>query len=461
MAATSSSSVQIVSDCYVRPNRIPPGSDQPIYLPPSDIAMLNVHYIQKGLLFAKPPEITDPISFMSSLLDNLKHSLSLTLVHFYPLSGRLATLRREDGDEGSPFYTVYINCKDSPGARFIYATLDMTVSDILSPTYVPVVVQSFFDHHMAIDHDGHTQSLLTIQVTEIEDGVFVGCSMNHCVGDGTSFWHFFNSFSEIFRAFTSGKTDFDKISRVPDLERWFPGNHKGPINLPYRDASEFLDRFEAPVLKERIFHFSAESLATLKARANRESETSKISSFQSLSALVWRSVTRARNFPEQLVTGCRLAANNRHRIDPPLSPDYLGNSITPLRTSATVGELLGNGLGWAAWRLHLAVVNHTSERLMAGYENWMKTPAIYKLGETFDPFSVMLGSSPRFDKYGNEFGMGKALALRSGYANKFDGKVTGYPGRDGGGSIDLEICLPPATMAAIELDPEFMAAVTV
>ena len=56
-----------------------------------------------------------------------------------------------------------------------------------------------------------------------------------------------------------------------------------------------------------------------------------------------------------------------------------------------------------------------------------------------DPCSVMMGSSPRFNMYGNEFEMGKTVALRSGYANKFDGTVTSYPGYDGGGSIDLEI----------------------
>uniref|UniRef100_A0A803R953 BAHD acyltransferase n=2 Tax=Cannabis sativa TaxID=3483 RepID=A0A803R953_CANSA len=74
----------------------------------------------------------------------------------------------------------------------------------------------------------------------------------------------------------------------------------------------------------------------------------------------------------------------------------------------------------------------------------------------FDPFTVMMGSSPRFNKYGCEFGMGKAIAVRSGYANKFDGKVSCYPGRDGGGSIDLEICLKPEFMCALESDEEFM-----
>ena len=60
------------------------------------------------------------------------------------------------------------------------------------------------------------------------------------------------------------------------------------------------------------------------------------------------------------------------------------------------------------------------------------------------------------DMYGNEFGMGKALAVRSGYANKFDGKITSYPGQEGGGSIDLEVCLSPDEMKALETDEEFI-----
>ena len=61
--------------------------------------------------------------------------------------------------------------------------------------------------------------------------------------------------------------------------------------------------------------------------------------------------------------------------------------------------------------------------------------------------------------YGNEFGMGKGVAVRSGYANKFDGKVKSYSGHKGGGSIDLELCLSPDTMSALESDEEFMSAV--
>ncbi|PKI69713.1 hypothetical protein CRG98_009869 [Punica granatum] len=416
-----SPSVQFVSDFFIQPRHAVEESKKPIYLPPWDLAMLSVHYIQKGHLFAKPQEAYTQKDFMQSFLDKLKESLALALVHFYLLAGRFKTVKSNDPH----FYTICIDCLNSPGARFIQATLDMTVSEILSPVYVPPVIQSFFDHDRV--------------VTELVDGVFIGCSFNHVLGDGTSFWNFFNAWSEIFKAREKGSYN-NAISRPPVLRRWFPEGCEIPINLPFSDPSEFVFPYEAPVLKERVFHFSAETTARLKTQVNGECETKgkgdEISSFKALTALVWR------------------------MCPPGLPPDYFGNCITAVTTYTTTGELLGGGLGAAAWLLHVAVAEHDGEKINEWHREWLRKPAIYNL-RYFDPYSVMMGSSPRFTKYGPEFGLGKAVALRSGYAHKFDGKVSAYPGWEGGGSVDLEFCLPPETMAALEADNEFMAAVAV
>ncbi|OMO74655.1 Transferase [Corchorus olitorius] len=445
--------VRRISECFVKPYSVSEESKQPYYLTTWDLAMLSVQYIQKGLLFAKPlDKDCEDQNLMKNLLDKLNKSLSLALVHFYPLAGRLVT-RKEDNP---PAYYVYVDCNNSPGAKLIHAAVDITISDVVSPTYVPEIVQSFFDHDRAINHDGHNSPLLSVQVTELVEGVFVGLSLNHAIGDGTSFWHFFNTLSEIFQ----GKGDHLKISRPPVLKRWFPEGHGPLLSLPFRHQDEFITRFEAPQLLERMFHISAESVAKLKARANSEYNTTKISSFQSLSAFMWRAITKARCFPKDQVTSCRLAISNRSRLETPLSPDYFGNSIQTVRAVTTAGELLEQNLGWAAWQLHQAVVNHTDKSVREFVDNWVRTHFIYQLAQFFDPQSVMMGSSPRFNKYGNEFGLGKALTLRSGYAHKFDGKVSSYPGREGGGSIDLEVCLPPHSMHALESDEEFMAAVS-
>nr|GLL18151.1 uncharacterized acetyltransferase At3g50280-like [Ipomoea trifida] len=443
--------VQFISECYITPKPSSEAPKKPVHFSVWDLAMLSVHYIQKGLLFAKPSSFD-----LTNFLHSLKHSLSLTLVHFYPLAGRLSTAKGEDGAG----YTVFIDCENSPGARFVQASVDLTVADILSPRDVPLIVQSFFDHDRAINHDGHGRSLLTIQVTELRDGVFLGCSMNHMVGDGTSFWNFLNTLSEIFRA----NNHQNPISRQPIHDRWFPENHGPVLNLPFTHHDQFISRHEAPLLRERVFHFSPESLAKLKARANQEcnATNSKISaesgpsSLQSLSAHVWRCITRARNFPATTITNCRMSINNRSRLNPPLSNHYFGNCAQTVRGTAAAGELLEHGLGWAAWKLHRAVASHDDAVIREWVNTWFESAFVYQLGDFFDPCSVMMGSSPRFDMYGVEFGLGKAVAIRSGYANKFDGKVSLYPGIEGGGSMDLEICLLPPSMGSLESDMEFM-----
>ncbi|KAL3001469.1 hypothetical protein AAZX31_08G004000 [Glycine max] len=124
-------------------------------------------------------------------------------------------------------------------------------------------------------------------------------------------------------------------------------------------------------------------------------------------------------------------------MEPPLPQEYFGNSVHVVSAETTTGELLENGIGWAAWKLHMAVANHNNGVVLQSLKVWLESP-----------FVIQMGSSPRF----NVYGMGKAVAARSGYANKFEGKVTSYPGHEGGGSIDLEVCLSP--------DEEFLNAVS-
>ncbi|KAF8030564.1 hypothetical protein BT93_E2869 [Corymbia citriodora subsp. variegata] len=316
------SAIRYISDCLIKPRRLPPHSSRPLHLAPWELVLLSVHYIQKGLLFPLPPRCLDRPAFILSFLEKLRRSLSSALSHFYPLAGRLATLRQTD----PPLHAVFVDCSNSPGARFIHAAaLNVSVADILRPTYVPSIVQSFFDHNWAVNHDGHSLSLLSAQVTELADGIFIGLSMNHVIGDGTSFWLFFNSWSEIFQAQERGEDDVVQLSRPPVLTRWFPENHPGPISLPYADdPSSFHPQYQVPDLRERVFHFSADAIAGLKAEANRQCGTTKISSFQSLTALVWRCITRARCVPLGQVTSCQMLSNNRARLDPPSRRNTLG-----------------------------------------------------------------------------------------------------------------------------------------
>ncbi|KAL7260694.1 hypothetical protein ACSBR1_006374 [Camellia fascicularis] len=219
---------QYVSECFIKPKSSAEEKEtkQPIHLTPWDLTKLSVHYIQKGLLFVKPCSMNDQENTVQVLLERSKESLSLTLDYFYPLAGWLATSKQEN----PPHHSIYIDNDNSPGAKFIHAAVNLTVSDILSPVDVPLVVQSFFDHDRAINHDGHTLYGLV-------------------------------------------------------------------LNLPFTHHDQFISRYEAPPLRERFFQLSLESIAKLKAKANGECQTNRISSLQSVSALIWRCITRTRRLP--------------------------------------------------------------------------------------------------------------------------------------------------------------------
>ncbi|KAL5705653.1 hypothetical protein ACHQM5_023928 [Ranunculus cassubicifolius] len=443
---SSTMEVHRVSSCYIKPHKITQESQEPYHLTPWDLAMLSVNYIQKGLLYPKPPHL--PIE---TILDQLKSSLSQTLTHFFPLSGRLVTQKSDNPQS----YSVSVNCTDSPGAEFIYATSDITLSEIAFRNDISLNLEFLFPFQEIINHDGHAKPLLAVQVTELSDGIFVGVSFSHSVGDGTSFWHFFNVWSQISR-----QKEGSPISRPPITKRWFRKNHGPIINLPFSHHDEFIYRYIPPPLEERTLNFSSKSIFQLKSKANLECNTTKISSFQALTAFIWRSITRSRQMPITQETSCRLAIDNRSRLRPTLSKDYFGNCIQVVKGTTTAGELLSNNLGWSAWLLHEAVSKHSDKSIRMFLEEWEKAPFIYNYVQVFDRNSMMMGSGPRFDMYGNDFGWGKPLGIRSGFGSKFDGKASAFPGYEEG-SVDLEICLPTYSMAALLADTEFIDAISI
>jgi hypothetical protein len=150
-----------------------------------------------------------------------------------------------------------------------------------------------------------------------------------------------------------------------------------------------------------------------------------------------------------------MAVNCRHRLEPKLDPYYFGNAIQSIPTLASAGDVLSRDLRWCAEQLNKNVKAHDNATVRRFVENWESDPKCFPLGN-FDGASMTMGSSPRFPMYDNDFGWGRPLAVRSGRANKFDGKISAFPGREGGGSVDLEVVLAAETMAGLEADSEFM-----
>ncbi|KAG9140051.1 hypothetical protein Leryth_010581, partial [Lithospermum erythrorhizon] len=195
----------------------------------------------------------------------------------------------------------------------------------------------------------------------LTDGIFIRCSFNHVVADGTSYWHFLNSWSEIFQGpIEVGKRCFGlSNSRSLSMNIWFP---QGMLSL------------------RKVFHFSNESVAKLKAKPMQKQTCPRFHP--------------CRHY--QLI--CNMAINNRTKVGASLPPEYFGNCLQVVRATASANELLQE-------HNNLAVNNHTRSKRREFVDLWFQNPFIVQMGRLFDPCSVMMGSSPRFNMYGNEFGL--------------------------------------------------------
>ncbi|OMO58114.1 Transferase [Corchorus olitorius] len=312
-----------------------------IHLTPWDLRLLPVGHIQKGLLFPKPtPDLQEKETDEDTLIHHLKASLSKTLDYFPPLAGRLATVEHEEDDTISYF----IDCNNADALFIHAAAYAISISNIIEPVYVPQIVHSFFPLDGLKNYEGVSNPLLGIQVTNLADGIFIGCTINHCVSDGSSFWHFLNSWSEISKGSIP-------LSKLPVFQCWLPnGIDHLPVHIPKSSLKQvYAQELVLPPLQERVFHFTKENIAKLKAKANAE---------------------RLQELPD----------------------GYFGNAVLDELVTVKAKEVLKQGI------------------------------------------------------------------VRSGSANKFDGKITLFCGVEEG-SIDIEACLSPEALEAMGNDEEFMDSV--
>ncbi|WCJ31238.1 HXXXD-type acyl-transferase family protein [Euphorbia peplus] len=412
---------------------------------PWDLQLLVVGPIQNGLLFPLPNSSQQ--KNISPFIQHLKTSLSHTLNFFPPLAGRLAAVQHHD------MINYYINCNNA-GVLFVHASADaLTISDLIQSTYVPTIVKSFFPLNGIKNLDGIVNPLLGVQITELQDGIFIGCTINHLVGDGSSLWYFFNSWSEISRSI--GDNNTIKISKIPKFS--LPDGVDCTVrNIPRSTVEEkYSLEYVLPPLKERVYHFTRREIVELKSRANSEMGTNKISSLQALLSHVWRSVIRCRKMDPEEETKYKLMIDARTRLN--LSSEYFGNAIQAGTVSLKAKELLENGIGFAAWKMNQMVALHSGEMITRFNDEWMDLKLFTM--ENMTKNALVTSCSPRFNVYGNDFGWGKPIAMRTGEGNKHDGKITVFEGVEDG-SIDIEVCLPPEVLEAMENDIHFMAAVS-
>ncbi|KAJ7954391.1 Phenolic glucoside malonyltransferase [Quillaja saponaria] len=164
-------------------------------------------------------------TFFHSVVPKLKHSLSLTLHHFLPLTGNLVWPRE------SPKPIISYNPGDS--VSFTIAESDasfihLSGTDLCEATEIhPLIPQLAISHEKA--------SVLTLQLTLLpKSGFSIGITIHHAVLDGKTSTSFMKTWANIC------KLQDSSLSLLPDL---IPFYDRSVIKDPNRIEAEYIQEW--------------------------------------------------------------------------------------------------------------------------------------------------------------------------------------------------------------------------
>ncbi|KAL8539260.1 hypothetical protein ACS0TY_001038 [Phlomoides rotata] len=300
------------------------------------------------LLVYKPSNGVD----RASITNNVKSALGRVLVPYYPLAGRVRS--RADGSG------LEVDCR-AQGALFIDAVSNSTFYELVRAPKRTDQWREFLSLHVVDVLEGPP---LVVQLTWLSDGgAALAVGISHCLCDGTGFGQFLSSVGQL----AMGDRGLDELNPKPVWSRHLLGpmssestcvsslNH--PEFRSVADISGFTTRYAQEQLIPTSMIFDKNKLNELK-----KSTKSRPTSFDVLSAHVWRSWAKALNLPSNQIVKLIFTVNIRQRVNPNLPSGYYGNAFVFGCAETSVGDLTVKGLGYA-----MKLVMRAKERVGDGY----------------------------------------------------------------------------------------------
>ncbi|CAH9057828.1 unnamed protein product [Cuscuta epithymum] len=268
----------------------------------------------------------------------LKAALSRALVPYYPLAGRVRVRPDDSGLE--------VAC-NGQGAVFIEAASDLPSSEFERAPRSVAHWRKLLS--LCVEDVLKGAPPLVVQLTWLSDNAAaLGVGFNHCLCDGVGSADFLNFLADL----AAGKRGAAaELKQKPVWDRHVfdpvPTRLLNSVSHPefnrVPDVSNFVSRFSRERLEPTSVIFDGKKLNELK----QLSELS-YTSFEALSAHVWRSWARALNLPPNQVLKLLFSVNVRSRVKPNLPAGYYGNGFVLGCAQTSAKELEENGLEYAA-----------------------------------------------------------------------------------------------------------------
>ncbi|KAF5656278.1 acetyltransferase [Fusarium heterosporum] len=377
-----------------------------------------------------------------------------------PADGRIQIVDSQD-----PILFPY---KDLTGAMPSYAELkeqNFPLSALSTAQLGPIDVMP----------QGSGQPVFATQANFLECGLLLTVGVHHSACDASaldaivSTWaHNTAAVSDDIKSFAPFDEQSNDRSILMegnlDTESGDPCGYQLIPNSP--GSKHIIPTFEMPPLSSHLFHFSSESLKSLKEAAGA------FSTHDALLAFIWQHMTLARlksgvfaNPPGDAdMSALCLAVNVRNRMSPPLPPSYLGNASMPCVTEKLPVSSITSATSFpriaATIRKSLAAFNNPGRvSTTIGLLNSRTNPTDFKLAfHSFLGPDIVESSWTDLGVYGNVWGaMGMLDAFRVP-GEGADGAITMLP-RLKDRSLEVIIALKTEAMEKLINDKSFVEAV--
>lgn len=234
-------------------------------------------------------------------------------------------------------------------------------------------------------------------------GFTLGLNMIHCMKDGLCAMEFVNAWSETARGLD--------IKTPPFLDRTILKARDPPkIEFQHHEFDEIEDisntenLYEQEKMFYRSFCFDPEKLEQLKKKATEDGVLEKCSSFEALSAFIWRARTEALKMHPDQKTKLLFAVDGRSRFIPPIPEGYFGNAIVLTNSLCNASELLGNPLSFTVGLVRKAIEMVNDSYMRSAIDYFEVTRARPSLTAT-----LLITTWTRLSFHTTDFGWGEPL----------------------------------------------------
>lgn len=391
---TNMADVQVKEAVFITPSQ--PTPSHVLKLSSID-SQLFLRFTIEYLLVYRP--VTDRPVDKSVIVTRVKDALARALVPYYPLSGRVRT--RPDGS------CLEVVCRGQ-GAVFVESIGEFTISDFeRAPRFVTEWRKLLALEVTDVLKGGPP---LVVQLTWLTDrSIALGIGFSHCICDGIGSVKFLKYFAELATGHDfKPKPVWERFCLDPKPYRLQTGHH--PEFNRVTDHCKFMTRFNSDQLTPTSTTFHERRLNELKSLAACTSRLSKssLTSFEVVSAHIWRTWARAINFPPQQTLKLLFSINIRNRVKPSLPSEYYGNAIVLGCAQTNAKELTENGLGYATELIREAK-NRVDDRFV---REVVDSVSLNRASQVPDSVGVLILS--QWSKVGLEsvdFGLGRPVQV--------------------------------------------------